>query len=84
LKDRWRFSRIKKRAFIHSKDILKEALNLDPAEKFIVVEGLLKSLDEPDHELDTLWVDEAEKRLPANREGKLKSIPMVTIFPSTK
>jgi putative addiction module component (TIGR02574 family) len=69
---------------MHSKDILKEALNLDPAEKFIVVEGLLKSLDEPDHELDTLWADEAEKRLLAYREGKLKGIPMESIFPSKK
>ncbi len=69
---------------MHSKDILKEALNLDPAEKFIIVEGLLKSLDEPDHELDTLWADEAERRLLAYREGKLKGIPMERIFPSTK
>ncbi len=69
---------------MHSKDILKEALNLDPAEKFIIVEGLLKSLDEPDHELDTLWADEAERRLLAYREGKLKGIPIEIIFPSTK
>jgi hypothetical protein len=69
---------------MHSKDILKDALNPDPAEKFIIVDGLLKSLDEPDHELDILWADEAEKRLLAYREGKLKGISMETIFPSTK
>ncbi|KGO33702.1 MAG: addiction module protein [Desulfoprunum sp.] len=65
---------------MRGKDILKEALNLEPAEKFIVVEGLLKSLDEPDSELDKIWADEAERRLEAYRDGKLKGIPMEQIF----
>ena len=65
---------------MRGKDILKEALNLAPAEKFIVVEGLLKSLDEPDSELDKIWADEAERRLEAYRDGKLKGIPMEEIF----
>ena len=69
---------------MHSKDILKEALNLEPAEKFIIVESLLKSLDEPNHELDILWADEAERRLEAYRAGKLKGIPMETIFAPVK
>ncbi|MFQ5596616.1 MAG: hypothetical protein ACE5GK_01055 [Nitrospiria bacterium] len=33
---------------MESKDILKQALNLKPEECFTVVEGLLKSPDEPD------------------------------------
>jgi putative addiction module component (TIGR02574 family) len=65
---------------MRGKDILKEALNLEPAEKFIVVEGLLKSLDEPDSEMDKIWADEAERRLEAYRNGKLKGIPMEKIF----
>jgi putative addiction module component (TIGR02574 family) len=65
---------------MHGKEILKEALNLDPAEKFLVVEGLLKSLDEPDPAMDKLWLDEAERRLDAYREGKLKGISMEEIF----
>jgi hypothetical protein len=50
---------------MRSKDILKEALRLEPAEKFLIVEWLLKSLDEPDHNLDELWMGEAESRLAA-------------------
>jgi putative addiction module component (TIGR02574 family) len=69
---------------MRSKDILKEALRLEPAEKFLIVEGLLKSLDEPDHNLDELWMGEAERRLAAYRAGKLRGIPMETIFPSSK
>jgi len=67
---------------MHSKDILAEALNLESVEKFIIVEGLLKSLDEPDLALDILWAEEAERRLQAYREGKLKGIPIETIFTS--
>jgi len=63
-----------------TKDILERALQLRPEEKFVVVEGLLKSLDEPDEKLDTMWAEEAEKRLKAYREGKLIGIPMEEVF----
>ncbi len=63
-----------------SKEILKKALKLKPHEKFAIIEGLLKSLDEPDKEIDEIWVVEAEKRLKAYREGKLKGIPMEEVF----
>jgi putative addiction module component (TIGR02574 family) len=65
---------------MESKEILKEALQLKPEERFVVVEGLLKSLDEPDKRLDDIWVEEAEKRLKAYREGRLEGIPMEEIF----
>ncbi len=63
-----------------SKDILKQALKLKPDERFIVVEGILKSLDEPDSSLESIWVEEAEKRLKAYREGKTKGIPLEKVF----
>ncbi len=63
-----------------SKDILKQALKLKPDERFMVVEGLIKSLDAPDDSLDKIWADEAEKRLIAYRAGKLEGIPMEEIF----
>jgi putative addiction module component (TIGR02574 family) len=63
-----------------SKEILSQAIALKPEERFMIVEGLLKSLDEPDRKLDEIWADEAEKRLIAYREGKLEGIPMEEIF----
>lgn len=63
-----------------SKDILEQALKLKPDEKFTLVEGLLKSLDEPNSALDDLWAGEAEKRLRAYRDGTLEGIPMEEIF----
>ena len=63
-----------------SKEVLEQALALRPDERFSVVEGILKSLDEPDTSLDAIWAEEAEKRLRAYREGNLEGIPMKEIF----
>ena len=63
-----------------SKEILKQAMSLKPEERFMIVEGLLKSLDEPDRKIDEIWAEEAEKRLNAYRDGKLEGIPMEEIF----
>ena len=59
---------------------MERALALKPEERFIVVEGLLRSLDEPDKRLDDIWSEEAEKRLQAYRKGRIKGIPMEDIF----
>ncbi|MBI5234896.1 MAG: addiction module protein [Deltaproteobacteria bacterium] len=62
------------------KELLDEAMKLKPDERFTLVEGLIKSLDEPDKKLDEIWAEEAERRLKAYREGKLEGIPMEEVF----
>lgn len=63
-----------------NKEILERAMALKPEERFMIIEGLLKSLDEPDQKIDEIWAEEAEKRLKAYREGRLEGIPMEEIF----
>lgn len=63
-----------------SKEVLEQALHLKLEERFLLVEGLLKSLDEPDKELDEIWAEEAEKRLKAYRTGRLEGIAMEDVF----
>ena len=63
-----------------SKEVLEQALALRPDERFSVVEGILRSLDEPDTSLDAIWAEEAEKRLRAYREGNLEGMPMKEVF----
>lgn len=63
-----------------SKDILNKALELSPDEKISVVDGILKSLDEPSANLDKIWADESEKRLRAYLSGNLEGIPMEEVF----
>ena len=65
---------------MNDKEILSQALELKPKERFIIVEGLLKSLDEPDRNIDEIWAEEAEKRLKVYRDGKLEGVPMEKIF----
>lgn len=63
-----------------NKDILEMAMKLKPAERFLIIEGLIKSLDEPDKKIDEIWAEEAEKRLKAYRDGKLETILVDEIF----
>lgn len=63
-----------------SKEVLEQALHLKPEERFLVVEGLIRSLDEPDQEIDAIWAEEAEKRLAAYRAGRLGGIAMEDVF----
>ncbi|MEI7616745.1 MAG: addiction module protein [Actinomycetota bacterium] len=63
-----------------SKTLLEKALLLKPQEKFLIVEGLLLSLDEPDKKIDEIWAIEAQKRLSAYRSGKTKGIPAEKVF----
>jgi len=63
-----------------TREILEQALHLKPEDRFIVVEGLLRSLDQPDSELDAIWAEEAERRLKAYREGRLAGIPIEEVF----
>ncbi|NTU42124.1 MAG: addiction module protein [Nitrospirales bacterium] len=58
-----------------TKELLEEALKLKPEDRFALVEGLIRSLDEPDKNIDAIWAEEAERRLKAYREGKIKGIP---------
>ena len=55
------------------KEILQEAIALKPVEKAELIDLLVTSLDKPDKEIDELWKIEAESRLSAYKQGKLKS-----------
>ena len=67
-----------------AKDILKEAIRLEPTEKVKLVDQLITSLDKPDKELDKLWAEEAESRLDAYKQGKLKAISLEDVLSKYK
>ena len=62
------------------KELISEVLQLKPAEKFIIIEALIKSLDVPNPEIEKIWAIEAEKRLQAYKEGKLETISFENMF----
>ncbi|MEK6777598.1 MAG: addiction module protein [bacterium] len=63
-----------------TKTIISKALHLKPAEKSIVIEALLKSLDVPDPKIEKIWAVEAEKRLKAYKAGKIKTVSFEDMF----
>ena len=63
-----------------TKEILNQALNLKPADRFIIIESLITSLDQPDKSIEEIWSNEAERRLQAYRQGRLKGVPMSEVF----
>ena len=63
-----------------SESLLKKALLLKPQDRFLLIDGLIRSLDEPDRDIDDIWIAEAEKRLEAHTEGKTQGIPFKSVF----
>ena len=66
-----------------AKTVISQALHLKPAERFIVIEALIKSLDNPDPAIEKVWVVEAEKRLKAYKAGKAKTVSFEDMFKTT-
>ena len=60
--------------------ILQEALQFNPQERYMVVESLLQTLDKPDDSVDSIWADEAENRLQNYRDNKVQTIPFEEVF----
>ncbi len=61
-------------------EILKEILLLNPKDKFLMVETLLKSLDKPDETIDEIWADEALRRFENYKNENTQTIPFEDIF----
>ncbi len=61
-------------------NILREALTLKPSEKAQLIDKLLSILDKPDKEIDTLWAKEAEDRINAYEQGKIKAISLEKVL----
>ncbi|GMR16767.1 MAG: hypothetical protein BMS9Abin31_1144 [Gammaproteobacteria bacterium] len=66
------------------KDILNEAIALQPIEKAELVDSLISSLDMSDSALDQLWAKEAESRLTAYKNGELKSLSISEVLSKYK
>jgi len=56
--------------------VFKEALTLRPSEKIQLIDKLLSSLDNPDKDIDELWAREAEGRIDAYDQGKIRAISL--------
>ena len=66
---------------IQTQQVLEKAIHLPPVERAKLVEQILSSFDRPyREEIDALWAKEAEDRIDAYDQGKIKAIPASQVF----
>ena len=63
-----------------SKSILQDVLQLKPQDRFILIDMIIQSLDNPDKKIDAIWAEEAEKRLNAHRKGTTQGVLFEEVF----
>jgi len=63
-----------------TENVFKEALTLKPSEKAQLIDKLISTLDKSDKEIDELWAIEAENRIDAYDQGKIKAISLEKVF----
>jgi len=64
-----------------TQQVLEKAIHLPPVERAELVEQILSSFDFPSRdEIDALWAKEAEDRIDAYDQGKIKTIPASQVF----
>ncbi|RJP79413.1 MAG: hypothetical protein C4522_09880 [Desulfobacteraceae bacterium] len=61
-------------------NIFKEALSLTPSEKAQLIDKLISTLDKSDKEIDELWAQEAEVRIDAYDQGKIRAISLESVL----
>ena len=65
---------------INTKQLIDEAVSLPLEERALVVGSLLRSLNQPESEIDKIWAKEAKRRLDELRSGRVKAIPGEEVF----
>ena len=63
-------------------EIINEALSLKPQERYMIIENLVQSLNQPNSEIDKLWIEESTKRVQAIKNGTLKTVSYGDVFAS--
>ena len=61
-------------------NVFKAALTLGPSEKAQLIDQLIFSLDEPDKEIEKLWAKEAEDRIDAYDQEKMKAVSLEKVL----
>jgi len=60
--------------------LFKEALLLDPKKRAELIDKLLSSFDKLDTEVDALWVSEAEDRIKAYEQEKMRAVSLEDVL----
>ena len=65
---------------MNTKQLIDEAVSLPVEDRALVVDSLLRSLNQPESEIDKQWASEAKRRLSELRSGNIEAIPGNDVF----
>lgn len=65
---------------MNTKLLIDEAVSLPVEERAMIVDSLLKSLNQPENEIDIKWAQVASRRLAELRSGKVAGVPADQVF----
>ena len=65
---------------MNTKQLIDEAVSLPVEERALIVDSLLRSLNQPESEIDKKWAKEANRRLAELRSGSVEAIPGEEVF----
>lgn len=61
-------------------EIIEEALQLKPQDRYRIIERLSESLNQPDPVIEKAWIEESEGRMRAIKRGELKTMSYEEVF----
>ena len=61
-------------------EIIEQAIDLKPQDRYLVIEQLILSLNEPDKDIENLWIEESDRRLKEYKKGSLKTASFDEVF----
>jgi len=65
---------------MNTKELIDEAISLPVEERMLMVDLLLRSLNQPKAEIDKKWVEVAKRRLTEIKTGSVEAVPGKDVF----